>query len=145
MKYFCIVGIVILLSFSVKAGGEQTNKDETRFVLLSADTLVNGFRFIPHDIVPFSPVIEAEINLPESSIVALFITDTLLKDTCWICQKDELPQGIYRIRPQTYPEFSGQKEPRIVILHFVAWSVCESRIGFPANCSFTASWQIARY
>ncbi len=96
MKSLIILSIALPLACTVIAGGES--QDNVPFVCVSTDSVVNGFYLKPYLIKPFSPVFNVEFNLPESSLVTLFVTDTSESDTIWHCRQESMAPGLYKIQ-----------------------------------------------
>lgn len=92
----CVINflLAVICSCAVIAGNGSSN--QTPFVCMASDSVVNGFYLVPYLIKPFSPVFSVEFNLPESSLVTLFVTDTLETDTIWYCRQESMAPGLYK-------------------------------------------------
>ena len=123
MRFLLTCGILLVgMFFSGEAalGQDVSPADDVEYV--SGDTTVNGYKISNPDILPFSPVIAPAFNLPDSSIVNIFLTDTLGQDTMWICEKKSLQAGLYRISPNAFLRYGDITEDRMAKLHFEARS-----------------------
>lgn len=140
MKYFIFLSIAALASCPAITGGEHTAVSIPCLTRLSStDTVINGFLLIPHEFNPFSPGIDARINIPESSIVTLFFTDTLSTDTAWVCNEEQVAPGAYRMS-STYLEFRRKEGYFPVVVHVIIKSVYGRReSSYPIISSFVAT------
>ena len=122
MRSYCKLIILILLCLPEICLSQDEVTDSISVVIVAQDSLVNGYNLIPYYPNPFSPVIEQEFNLPDSSKVNIFITDTMYVDTLWITKNKILIPGVYRIPPSIFAECIDKKANRFVILHIDATS-----------------------
>ncbi len=93
------------------------------------------------DVLPFSPVIEPTFNLPDSSTVTIFLTDTLSIDTVWICKNESLKAGLYSIPFDVFSGFKDITGKRAVKLHFEAQRIL-NKIGGILENRFRATFFI---
>ena len=116
----------------------HTKMDHDPLSLVSSDSTLNGFLLVAHDIYPFSPVIKADFNLPETSAVSLFFTDSLEMDTGWIINSDTLPPGLYRVPYDQFLNYGKSTGSRIFLFHLSASSIYGRSSGAPVWSTYTA-------
>lgn len=138
MKVLLVASLLALVPGSGFTEDRPPETETNRLVRATTDTAVNGFFLIPTDVFPFSPVITVEFNLPESSQVDLFFSDTLFTDTTWIVHSESLGPGLYRLPSETITGTGNAKPYRKFLVHFSASSIVGSSTGFPSACTFTA-------
>lgn len=138
MKYLVTMSGVILLSILVLAGETAPKTDLNDLDRIPRGGDIDGYVLIASDILPFSPTIEVRFNLPETSKVDLFVTDTLQMDTGWVRRQQQLSPGLYRLSGTVIADFAERTRSSTVDVHLNAQSTYGSETGFPVDCSFTA-------
>lgn len=71
---------------------------------------------------PFSPVLDREFGLGDTSVVNIYLTDTALTDTTWIVPGARLAPGKYRIVSTPLFEFKERTGQSLVVTHLEAFS-----------------------
>jgi hypothetical protein len=143
MRSYVILSVGLLLSCAVWAGDAPVDVQSSRLTRLSTNESVNGFILVASDIRPFSPVVDVEFNLPMSSTVDVFFTDTLMADTTWICRNETLGAGQYLVAHDAIAELGRSKDYRTFVAHLSANSTYGDNTCCPVDCSFVTQRRLA--
>ncbi|MDX9859103.1 MAG: hypothetical protein RBT76_15055 [candidate division Zixibacteria bacterium] len=121
-KLLIIVAILAVVCITSGVASPQSRLGPNSIEQIPVDTAVNGYLLTGVDALPYSPVVEPLFNLPETSLVELYFTDTLQTDTVWILNKQILPEGFYRIRYTPFNTYVSSTGIRAILLHVTARS-----------------------
>jgi hypothetical protein len=135
MKSYIVYLILIFFVFPANCLSQNGDSVSNNIELISRDSLINGYFLKPLNVLPFSPVIEPEFNLPDTSIVSIFFMDTLQTDTVWIIKEESILPGLYKILLPV----SGENE---IILQIEAVSRSRDYIGKYKEMYFKANYQL---
>lgn len=120
MKCYFKYAILILICFPVICCSQNEEADSKYMEIITNDSLVNGYYLSLIEFHPFSPVIEPEFNLPDTSKVNIFLTDTLYIDTLWVIREKVLYPGLYKVQHSVFAEYTNKTKNRTVLFHLEA-------------------------
>ncbi|MEZ5360526.1 MAG: hypothetical protein R3F48_17060 [Candidatus Zixiibacteriota bacterium] len=127
MKLIVSIAVAFLCLSIAVADDEVEN--QPLFQIIASDTCISGYFLTPISLNPFDQTYDIKFNLPDTSYVSIFITDTLGIDTVWCTQRKILSPGYYRILHDPIMEVLVSLKIQHGDLHFMAERYYSSYLG----------------
>lgn len=138
MKFIIFFIVAIMLACTIAAGDDDPGSNPI-FSQGTEPPGCKGFYMKPIGVYnPFSPVWYLEFSLPESSLVSLFVTDTLGIDTFWCCFQECMVPGEYRTDGSEVDKGKAYLSCKRVDVHLLVTSTYNGKFGYPIECTYEA-------